>query len=393
LQKFIGLSKIKDRKIVIVNQAPNYLTVGIANAFFTRFNSVTLICGSIHEQGEELNSGIDVHFINKWHDTSSLKKFSSYVIALCNIWFLLWTKYRKHEVFFISVPPMGYLLNLLVSNRFSMIIWDVYPDAFRILGMTERSRGYRLWAILNKYSFQRSYRLFTISERMADLLENYVSREKIIIQPIWSIFESQEKINSEDNIFIQQQNLKGKFIVQYSGNIGLSHNVEVLVEIAELLIDERDICFQIIGRGPRKGVLEKIVEEKKLSNCFFLPFQSDEMFPHSLSAANVGVVILDDRIGSGSVPSKSFNLMSLGIPSLYIASEESQLADYAKEYNHAVCYGKNDILKAAEYLLHLKNSTVDYNSMSINAQLASKNFTRKNAEKLVNLYLNEAISE
>ena len=56
-------------------------------------------------------------------------------------------------------------------------------------------------------------------------------------------------------------------------------------------------------------------------------------------------------------------------------------------------FGKNDILKAAEYLLKLKNDQIVYNRMSVNSKLAAKNFTRKNAEKLVNLYLDEAISE
>ena len=114
--------------------------------------------------------------------------------------------------------------------------------------------------------------------------------------------------------------MQNKFIVQYSGNIGVTHNVETLIEIAELLKDNTDILFQIIGRGPRKSKLENLVKEKNLPNCVFLPFQTDDMFPYSLSAADVGVVILDETTSKGSVPSKSYNLMSYGIPSLYIAS-------------------------------------------------------------------------
>ncbi len=103
------------------------------------------------------------------------------------------TRYRKYEVLFVSVPPMGYLLNLVLPHRFSMIIWDVYPDTFKITGMQENHWLYRLWTWLNRKSFAKAYRIFTISERMADLLEQYFDRDRIIIQPIWSIFQRNDR--------------------------------------------------------------------------------------------------------------------------------------------------------------------------------------------------------
>ena len=119
--------KIKDRKIVIINQAANYLTIGFANAFYEEFEHVTLMTGSVHVQGEELNNGIELKKINKWEESPASKKIISFLKALFLMWWLLITKYRKHEVFFVSVPPMGYLLNLILPHKFSMVIWDVYP--------------------------------------------------------------------------------------------------------------------------------------------------------------------------------------------------------------------------------------------------------------------------
>jgi hypothetical protein len=381
------MSKIKNRKIVIVNQAVNYLTIGFANAFYDKFEDVTLITGSIHSQGEELNPNIKVKYINKWHESPARKKVFSYIKALFNMWFLLLFKFPKHEVFFVSVPPMGYLLNLLLPHRFSMVIWDVYPDAFKIVGVKESSLFYRVWAKMNIRSFKKSFRLFTISERMAELLTKYVNRQKIIIQPIWSIFQENIRSTKKMNPFIQKHSLENKFVVQYSGNIGLSHNVETLIDLAEIMIDCKDIIFQIIGRGPRKLFLEQLVKDKNLPNTMFLPFQSDDMFPFSLSAADVGVVILDDITSKGSVPSKSFNLMSYGIPSLYIASDDSQLNVYAKKYKHAVCCNKDQLVVARDYILELKNNPTYFSEISHNAQNASNDFKRVNADKFVNLYL------
>ena len=383
------MEKIKDRKIVVVNQASNYLTVGFCNAFADKFENVSLVTGSIHIQGEELSKNVTVTYINKWVERPARKKFMSYVIACLKIYWLLLTKYRKHEVFFVSIPPMGYLLNLLVSNRFSMVVWDVYPDVFKITGMKETHWLYKTWASLNKKSFKKAFRLFTIGNKMADLLEVYVSRKKLIIQPIWSIFQANERVMKEQNPFIKEHNLQDKFIIQYSGNIGLTHKVEVVVEIAELLKDNPNIVFQIIGRGPRVPALQKMVEEKNLPNCMFLPFQSDEMFPFSLSAADLGIVILDELTSKGSVPSKSYNLMSYGIPSIYIAGEDSELHDYAQNYNAAKCFTERELNKAKEFILQISTNEQQWYEMSKNAMNTSKLFRRDNADKFVELYLKE----
>jgi glycosyltransferase involved in cell wall biosynthesis len=382
------MNKITNRKIVIVNQATNYLTVGFCNAFYDRFEYVTLLTSSIHEQGEVLNPNIKVNSIPKWLERPAYKKMFRYIKALFSIYFLLLFKYRKHEVFFVSIPPMAYLLTIILPNRFSIVIWDVYPDVFKITGMKESHPVYRVWAYLNTKAFKKAYRLFTIGDRMADLVAQYVSRDKIIIQPIWSIFQANEKVTKDKNPFIVNNQLQRKFVVQYSGNIGLTHKVEVVVALATLLKDEKDIVFQIIGRGSRVPHLQMLVAEKQLPNCIFLPFQTDAMFPYSLSAADLGVVILDELTSKGSVPSKSYNLMSYGIPSLYIASSDSELHNYAAIYGHAQCYSENELEKAADFILQLKKDTAFQKSLSKNAENAALDFKRDNADKFITLYLN-----
>jgi glycosyltransferase involved in cell wall biosynthesis len=378
--------------LVIVNQAANYLTIGLANEFAKKFDTVSLVVGSINNQGELLAPSIKVHYINRWHERPSWKKAASYLLALIRVWFLLWTRNRKHEVLFVSVPPMGYLLNLFVLNRFSMIIWDLYPDTFKITGMMETHPVYRMWARLNRWSFRNAYRLYTISEVMADAMTQYVNRTKIIVHPIWSLFPENQRIPTEDNRFIAEHQLHGKFVVQYSGNIGLTHNVELLIEVAERLKNRPEILFQIIGRGPRQPYIERVVKERNLENVQLLPFQSDEMFPHSLSAANLGVVILDSKVSKGSVPSKAYNLMSFGIPSLYIAGKDSELFKYAERFNHATCFSPDELDQAAAFIVDLANDSEMQLRLSANAEIAATFFQPSNAQAFVDSYFSEKVS-
>ena len=377
----------KDRKIVVVNQAVNYLTIGLCNAFSEKFEQVDLITGSIHEQGEPLKKSVNISKINHWIDRPAWKKMLSYVWGCIWIYILILTRYRKHDVFFVSLPPMAYLISIVLPNRCSMLIWDVYPDVFKVTGMKESHPVYKVWSRLNKIVFKKAHQVYTIGVKMAELLTNYVDRDKIQITPIWSIFQSNGKIKKADNPFAIEQQLQGKFVVQYSGNIGLTHNVESMVELAEMMKDYDDVLFQIIGRGSRVPHLKTLVNEKDLPNCQFLPFQSDEMFPFSLSAADLGVVILDETTSKGSVPSKSYNLMSYGIPALYVAGEDSELHDYAVKYQHAKCISNDNLHKAVDFILSLKSDKELREKYAHNAVEASKNYRRSNADRIVEYYL------
>lgn len=381
--------KLIGRKIVVVNQATNYLTIGLCNEFAERFEQVALITGSVHSQGEKLTEVVDVCAINRWRERHGLCKIVIWLQALVRIHFLLLTRYRRYEVFFVSVPPMAYLLSLLLPQRCSVLIWDVYPDTLQITGMRESHLLYRTWAWLNRHCFHKMHRLFTIGEKMAGLLANYVPRDKIIVQPIWSIFQENKRLEKVENPFIAAHNPQKKFVVQYSGNIGLTHKVEVMIALAERMQDRPNILFQIIGRGPRVPMLKRLVVEKGICNCQFLPFQSDEMFPCSLSAADLGVVILDERTSKGSVPSKSYNLMSYGIPALYIAAADSELHEYAQCFGHAACFSETELEQAASFIFQLHQDGKLYRKMADSNLEAAKCFRRENASKFVSFYLED----
>ncbi|WP_187265829.1 glycosyltransferase family 4 protein [Alkalisalibacterium limincola] len=374
------------RRLVIVNQAANYLTIGFANAFNRRFESVTLIAGSVHVQGESLAPDIKVRHINRWHERPALRKAVSFAGALARMWWLLMTRYRGHEVLFVSVPPMGYLLNLVLPHRFSMVIWDIYPDTLKITGMRDSHPLYRAWAWLNRRSFRKAHRIFTISEVMADALAVYVRRERLLIQPIWAMFQGGERIAREENPFLRDQAVGGRFVVQYSGNIGVTHNVELLIDVAERLKGDTRILFQIIGRGPREPAIRRRVEQAGLANVQMLPFQSDDMFPYSLSAADLGVVVLDARVAQGSVPSKAYNLMSMGVPSLYVAPPESQLARDAERFGHARCIDAANIDEIVRWIEHLASRPPELDQMAENARAAAARFSRANADRFADLY-------
>ena len=120
-----------------------------------------------------------------------------------------------------------------------------------------------------------------------------------------------------------------------------------------------------------------------------LPFQSDEMFPFSLSAADLGVVILHDSVSRGSVPSKAYNLMSFGIPALYIAAEDSELARYAKEFGCGVCFSVSRVNEMVGFIQALKDSSGCQRGMAERSLRAAQQFTPTNADLFVSSYVSD----
>ena len=122
----------------------------------------------------------------------------------------------------------------------------------------------------------------------------------------------------------------------------------------------------------------------QLSNCQFLPFQSDD---NIFSGGWIRYRSFRWLTAKGGMPSKSYNLMSYGIPSLYIASEDSELNSYCFKYKHAKCFTENQLYKAVNFIENISNDKNNYNILAQNNIKASENFKRANAFKFVKAYI------
>lgn len=63
---------------------------------------------------------------------------------------------------------------------------------------------------------------------------------------------------------------RDKFIVGYTGTLGLANSLNTLINAAERLKEYRDIAFVLVGDGKEKVGLKKQVASKGLDNVFFV---------------------------------------------------------------------------------------------------------------------------
>ena len=369
------------KKVVLVNQSTGYLMIDIANAYAEVYDEVVLLAGSIKVTERTLNEKIKIKHIAAYDRSSSIKRLLTWGWASLQIFNKLLFKYRKHEVVYVTNPPMAYLSSLLVKNPFSIIVYDTYPDALQNVGIGKGNFIYKWWSKKNRRLFTKAKKIVTLSDGMADCLANYVEREKITVVPNWASKASFRPVVKSENPFVKEHGLEDKFTVMYSGNMGFTHNVETIIEVAKKLADDNRIHFMLIGDGKKKPELQEMSRNYGLKNCTFLDWQPADMLQYSLASADLGVITLNDETAKVSVPSKTYNLLAVGAPLLCIVPEDSELASMVAKYQNGACFQPDQIDKIAAFIKELASDKEKKDTMAGHSLDASKNYTYNNAKR------------
>lgn len=372
----------ENESIVFINQNAGYLMIDIIHAH-QQYKKRTIIAGKLVQRDTALDSTVKFEKIITYNRSSSVKRLFTWGWGFIQILWLLKTRYRKSHLFIVTNPPLAVFIPLICSNTFSILVYDVYPDAlvaYKFIGAN--SLITRLWKRANRKVFAKAKKIFTISEGMKSVLSRYVEKDKIDMIPVWTDNSFFQPISKSANVFIQNNNLLDKFIVMYSGNMGHSHNIEVLTDIAAAIKDP-GICFVLIGDGDKKKFIVEKIKTLQLVNCVLLPWQEMDMFPFSLAAADLAIVTLGKEASVLSVPSKTFNLLSVGAPLLCITDHSSELAALVNQYAVGKCFSSGDIENMVKYIESVKSDADYRGTLQQNSLKASKDFGPENAFKFV----------
>jgi colanic acid biosynthesis glycosyl transferase WcaI len=215
----------------------------------------------------------------------------------------------------------------------------------------------------------------TPEQQMIRDLARKIALEKVI--PVWADPDEVQPLPKE-NSFRRDHHLKGKFVVMYAGNIGLTSCLEDVIGAAEVLKSNAEIQFVIVGEGVKKEMLEAQARTRALSNILFMPYQPREIFPEMLAAADVSLVTLNAVAMLSSLPSKIFNVMASARPVLSVAPPESEQAHILRESG---C-GRNVAPECPEELagaiMSMKSAQPALNQMGQNGRVYfEKYYTRR----------------
>ncbi len=258
----------------------------------------------------------------------------------------------------VSTSPPMCSIAALVIRVFRWVpikywVMDINPDQVVAMGkVKENSLSVKLFDWLNRRILGAARDVVVLDRFMAERIENKRAiGDKIRIIPPWPLEGELADVPRDENPFVKEHNLDGKFVVMYSGNHALTSPVDTLVEAALRLRDHPTLHFMFIGAGYGKDVVDKAIADHRPPNMVSLPYQPLDQIKYSLSAAaDVHVVSLVAESVGITHPCKVYGAMALGRPILYLGPSPSHISEILDQENIGWQVAHGDVDKTARLL-------------------------------------------
>lgn len=284
---------------------------------------------------------------------------------------------KQDYVFTISQPPiLGGLLGVLGKwmKHAKMIycIQDFNPEQVMAVNYSSNKLILKAMMIADKFSCRHSDLVITVGRDLVDTLKNRFKGHKvpkyaminnwIDEKEVYPLPQDHERVVA----FKKQYGLEDKFVIMYSGNIGLYYDLEKLMKVMKqfrkgytlkgvyepgpVTADGREVVFAFVGAG---SVLDKLVlytKEHHFENVIFIPYQDKEDLIYSLNAGDVHWCVNAKGIKGVSCPSKAYGIMSVAKPIIGVLEEGTEVRGLIEECNCGKCCEPGDYVEVADII-------------------------------------------
>lgn len=362
----------------------------LAEGMLDKFD-ITVICvvpsylGSIddkykaHKYYEEEINGVRVLRIrvpefSKTNKKSRIRNIFTYFFGAMRATFKVG---KQDYVLSISQPPvLGGLLGVwgkwIKHAKFIYNIQDFNPE--QILAVDYSKNNFitdaMMWA--DKFSCKRSNLVITVGRDLVETVENRFKGRKVpktVLINNW-IDESEIYPLSEDNkgvvAFKKKYGLDGKFVIMYSGNIGLYYDLEGLIKVLKQFrkgynlkgqyeegpktSDGREVVFAFVGEGSVKDELVNYSEKHHFENIVFIPYQDKADLIYSLNAGDVHWCVNAKGIKGVSCPSKVYGIMAAGKAIIGVLEKNTEVRGLIEESGCGKCCDPEDYVEVADII-------------------------------------------
>lgn len=249
---------------------------------------------------------------------------------------------RQDYVFSISQPPiLGGLIGVwgkwVKRAKYIYSIQDFNPEQVMAVNYSKNKLVLKAMMWFDKFSCKRSDLVITVGRDLVKTMEKRFSGKKapktaminnwIDEKEVYPLDKSNESVAE----FRKRYGLEDKYIIMYSGNIGLYYDLENLIKVMEQFPcgtrtpDGREVVFAFVGAGTVLNKLETYKAEKQLDNVVFIPYQDKDKLIYSLNAADVHWCVNAKGIKGVSCPSKYYGIAATGIPVLAVLEKDSEI--------------------------------------------------------------------
>jgi len=273
----------------------------------------------------------------------------------------------------------GYLLSRIKGSKFFFEVRDLWPQTLIDMGAaTEKSFSVKILRRIEKLLYNKAGKIVVLAEGSREYIEQRgIAPEKILFLPngvhiaLFRITEPRENIRARLGV-------KEKFVAMYAGAHGAANALHTIIETGELLKDNNQIEFVLIGDGPGKIELQQLAAQKSLRNIKFLPSVPKKEIPNYLNAADALVITLRavPLFSYGVSPNKLFDYMAAAKP--VVCAVGGDMAKLVKEADAGIAVEPEDAAGLADALTNLMQDSAKCAMYGDNGRkFIEENFSRE----------------
>ena len=269
---------------------------------------------------------------------------------------------KRHIVVSMSDPPLlvyaGYIVSKFKGSKHINWCHDLYPEVVPALGMKVSDFWMNFFTKRRRKAMSKTDKVIVSGRCMAQYLtKDGLDARRVAMVPNWPDIEltDPEMLDSEGTPYVKpevdglrpfdkQLKSKQRFRVLYSGNIGLVHPIDSIIEAAKKLHEsDSDIEFVFVGDGERFDRIAKERSEHGLDNIRLLPYQPISQLRDVLESGDLHLVTLKEEAASFVVPSKLYAALAVARPSILIGPKLSETAKVINDFNAGVVVSPDDV--------------------------------------------------
>ena len=328
---------------------------------------------------EEKISGVKILRIrvpefSKANKTSRVKNILAYFFGAMMATFKVG---KQDYVFSISQPPvLGGLLGVwgkwIKHAKFVYNIQDFNPEQILAVNYSKNRLVIEAMMFFDKLSCRQSNLVITVGRDLVETVESRFKGRRIPKTVMINNWIDEKEIYPlpEDHPrvveFKKKYGLDGKFVIMYSGNIGLYYDLEKLIKVLKQFRkgytltgvredgpttrDGREVVFAFVGAG---SVLSKLVQYSKrhhFENIVFIPYQDKADLIYSLNAGDVHWCVNAKGIKGVSCPSKAYGIMAAGKAIIGVLESGTEVRGLIEECHCGKCCEPGDYVEVVDII-------------------------------------------
>lgn len=290
---------------------------------------------------------------------------------------------KKYDIIFtfatspITVAIPAIFFSLLKNCNHILWVLDIWPDILKELKIINNKFILYLLKKIVNFIYSKSDIILAQSKGFENLIsENLADKSKVYYFPAWS--ENLSKGKEEDTL-LDLKKFKNKFNIVFTGNIGEAQNFDNIIRAADIVKNEKDLRWLIIGTGRKLEEYIKLVKKKNIKNFFFLGHKPQSQIKSYHDLATILLVSLSDgKFLSTTIPGKlqtylNNNKFILG----FIKGSSAQLI---KESKTGISVNPESPIGLAKTIINLKNNPKvikKVNNNNYGKKYLKKNFNKK----------------